>query len=131
MTERTPEDFARYLERRFHRQDLVETYAIVIAIWLVGVVQRLTHLGVISGGEMKEIDGLDEWAEIDEHRYTIIPPKVLGRCLASFVKAAAIEKLQEELAQVIAMYYTDVGRREITAKSLDRILLNSPTNDRT
>lgn len=126
MTERTPEEFAVHLRKLLNRSTDVETHAMIVTIWLVGVTQRLANLGVISGGEMKEIVGMDQWPEIDKLRYMLIPPKVLGHCLVSFTKAAAIEPLQQELAELIAMYYTETGREEITTKSLDRIFLNSP-----
>lgn len=126
MTERTPEEFATHLRRLLNHSTDVETHAMIITIWLVGVTQRLANLGVIRGGEMKEIAGMDQWPEIDKLRYMLIPPRVLGHCLVSFTKAAAIGPLQERLAELIAMYYTETGREEITTKSLDRIFLNSP-----
>lgn len=124
--ERTPEQFAKYLRERFNRPTDAETHAIIITVWLIGVTQRLACLGAVSGGEMKEMDGLDQWDEIDRHRFTLIPPRVLGRCLVSFVEAAAQEELQEGLARLIAMYYTETGRQEIATYSFNRLFLNSP-----
>jgi len=125
MTGRTPEQFANYLQKRFNHSTAAETYALIITIWLVGTLLRLVNLGIVSGGEIKKLDGLDQWEEIDEHRFKLIPPNMLGQCLASFTKVTATRHLQEDLAQLIAMYYTDTGRQEIATRSFDRIFLNS------
>lgn len=129
MTDGTAEQLAISLRKRFNHSTDAETHAVIITIWLVGVMQQLISLGVVSGGEMKEIDGIDQWAEIDRHRYRLIPPNVLGHCLIGFTKAAAAEHLREKLAELIATYYTDMGRQEIAAISLNRIFLNSPSKE--
>lgn len=125
MTGRTPEQFANYLQKRFNYSTAAETCATIVIIWLVGALLRLANLGLVGGGEIKKMDGLDQWEEIDEHRFKLIPPNMLKQCLASFTKVAAARHLQEDFAQLIAMYYTDTGRQEIAAKSFDRIFLNS------
>ncbi len=127
MADGTAEQLAKSLQKRFNHSTDAETHATIITIWLAGVMQRLISLGVISGGKMKEVDGIDQWDEIDKHRYRLIPPNVLGYCLTGFVKVAAVKHLQEKLGELIAAYYTDAGRQQITAVSLDRIFLNSPT----
>ena len=127
MTDKTPEELSKNLKRRFGYSRDNQTQAMIIMIWLVGVMQRLAGLGVISGGEMKEIDGLDQWDAIDQCRYKLIPPNMLGGCLEGFTRTAAVEELRDELARIIALYYTDKGRQEIISKSLNRIFLNSPS----
>jgi hypothetical protein len=127
MTDKTPEELSKNLKKRFGYSRDNQTQAMIIMIWLVGVMQRLAGLGVISGGEMKEIDGIDQWDAIDQYRYRLIPPNILGGCLEGFTTIAAVEELREELARIIALYYTDKGRQEIISKSLNRIFLNSPS----
>ena len=127
MESGTPKQLAADLHKRFNCLSQTETLARIVTIWLVGTMQQLANLGVISGGEMEELDGLDQWNEIDKHRRKLIPPIVLHQCLEKFVKIAAVENLQNKLKQVITMYYTNAGRLEIVAESFDRIFLNSPS----
>ena len=127
MTSETPEQLVDRLRKRFTGLPDNDLQALIIAIWLAGTMQQLACLGVIGGGKMKEMDGLDQWAEIDKHRYRLIPPNLLGHCLITFTEVAAIEELRPQPSELLAMYYTDTGRREITAKSLNRIFTNSPS----
>ena len=127
MTSETPEQLVARLRERFSGRTDVEMQALIVTIWLAGSTQQLACLGVISGGKMKEIDGIDQWAEIDKHRYRLIPPNLLGHCLVSFAEVAAIKELRAQLSELLTMYYTDVGRQEIATRSLNRIFTNSPS----
>lgn len=127
MTSETPEQLIAHLRERFNNLSNTEIQALIITIWLAGSTQQLACLGVISGGKIKEMDGMDQWAEIDKHRYRLIPPNLLGHCLISFTEIAAVKELRAQLSEVLAMYYTDAGRQEIAAKSFDRIFTNSPS----
>ena len=128
MTSETPEQLIAHLRKRFANSSGTEMQALIVAIWLAGATEQLACLGVIGGGKMKEMDGMDQWAEIDKHRYRLIPPNLLGYCLISFAKVVATEELRAQVSGLIAMYYTDAGRQEIAAKALDRIYANSPTS---
>jgi hypothetical protein len=127
MTSETPEQLVTHLRERFSNRTDVEMQALIVTIWLVGTTQQLARLGIISGGKMKEMDGLDQWSEIDKYRYRLIPPNLLGHCLTSFTKLAATEEIRVGLTRLLGMYYTDAGRQQIIAESLNRILANSPS----
>ena len=127
MTSETPEQVVAHFQERFGPPTYVELHAVIVLIWLAGATQQLACLGVIGGGKMREVEGLDKWADIDRHRYRLIPPNLLGHCRIGFAEAAATEDLRKGLAELITMYYTDTGRQEIATKAFDRIFLNSPS----
>ncbi len=127
MTSETPEQLIAHMRERFANLSSTEMQALIVTIWLAGATQQLACLGVIGGGKMKEMDGMDQWAEIDKHRYRLIPPNLLGHCLISFTQVAAVKELRTQLSEVLAMYYTDAGRQEIAARAFDRTYVNSPS----
>jgi hypothetical protein len=128
MTDKTPQQLVAHLRERFSDRNDVEMQAMIVTIWLAGATKQLACLGAIGGGEIKEIDGLDQWDNIDKYRYRLIPPNLLDRCLVSFAEVAATEEVRIGVMKLLAMYYSDVGRQEITAESLNRIFMNSPAN---
>ena len=128
MTSETPEQLVARLRERFNDRTDTQIQALIATIWLAGSTERLACLGVVSGGEINKMDGMDQWAEIDRHRYRLIPPNTLNHCLAAFVKVAAIERLRTQLSEVLTMYYTDSGRHGIASVAFDRIFMNPSTN---
>jgi hypothetical protein len=127
MTDKTPQQLVAHLRERFSDRDDVEMQAMIVTIWLVGATKQLACLGIIGGGQIKEMDGLDQWDDIDKYRYRLIPPNLLNRCLVSFTEVAATKDVRIGLMKLLAAYYSDTGRQEITAESLNRIFLNSPS----
>jgi hypothetical protein len=128
MTSETPEQLVAHFRERFSDRTDTQIQVLIAMIWLAGSTEQLACLGVISGDEIDKMDGMDRWAEIDRHRYRLIPPNTLNHCLAVFVKAAAIEGLRTRFSEVLTMYYTDSGRHGIASVAFDRIFMNPSTN---
>jgi hypothetical protein len=128
MTDKTPQQLVANLRERFRDRTDVEMQALIVTIWLIGATKQLACLGIIGGGQIKEIDGLDQWDDIDKYRYRLIPPNLLSSCLISFAEVAATEEVRIGAIKLLAAYYNDTGRQILTAESLNRIFMNSPAN---
>ena len=127
MTGKTPQQLVAHLRERFSDLDDAEMQAMIVTIWLIGATKQLACLGIIGGGQIKEMDGLDQWDDIDKYRYRLIPPNLLNCCLARFTEVASTKDVRIGLMKLLAMYYSDTGRQRITAESLNRIFLDSPS----
>lgn len=89
------------------------------AIWIIGAFCRLSDLGVISGGRIAPPDGIELWERIDEVRLILLPPNVVGIAIGAMVEQAVTEEIRDEVAKILAMYYTDSGRAAITRAGLE------------
>lgn len=52
-------------------------------------------------------------------RLILLPPNVVGIAIQAMVEQAATEEIKDEVAKILAMYYTDSGRAAITRAGLE------------
>lgn len=117
--------FVDMLRIKLRHQDCGKTLAAIYVIWLCGVMEQLGQLGITSGGKILAPEGIDQWHEIDKHRLELMDPRYLGHAIAAFVEEAAVGDIQLQLAQVLALYYTESGRELLQKQALDRLITKS------
>lgn len=94
----------------------------ISVVWMVGVTERLAQLGIVSGGVLKHPNGMDKWEQIDKFRFFLLPPNYVGVAIKAFVESASVPSIRDELAEMIAAYYTVSGRNAIVRSALERLL---------
>lgn len=93
----------------------------ISAVWMVGVTERLAQLGIVSGGVLRH-PGMDKWEQIDKFRFSLLPPNYVGVAIKAFVESASVPSIRDELAEMIAAYYTVSGRNAIVRSALEHLL---------
>lgn len=104
----------------------IEWGASIATIWMVGATEKLQQLGVIGGGNFKVIDGIELWDSIDKMRFYLLPPEALKISAKAFTEVTVDTSIQEEVANIIAIYYTESGREQLTKAALEYLFTSKP-----
>lgn len=121
MTEETAGQFLERFNAKLNYPDKTTLQATIHIIWMTGACERLANIGILHNLSFTQINGYEEWGNIDRLRFELLPPRALSFALVPFTKAAAVEELREELARAIACYYDDSSRMQLSIKSFERM----------
>lgn len=122
MSEKTAKELAQRLRTELNKSDDTDLLGAICVIWLCGVLRQFVQLGIIGGGQMVDPPGSKYWEEIDCHRFHLLPPLELGYAIGTFVQTVATEEIRSQLAEAMAVYYTESGRSQVIKSGLDRLV---------
>lgn len=126
LDETNAEEVAKFIaeSREKFGPDMSEYVAAISVIWIIGVMEKLTQLGLVGGGEFKKVEGIEMWAIIDKLRTLILPPPFIDTAIKAFVEATVEPHIRPCVSEMIAMYYSRLGRESLTRLGLE--LLYAP-----
>lgn len=122
MSEKTAKELAQRLRTELNKSDDTDLLGAICVIWLCGVLRQFVQLGITGGGQMVDPPGAEYWEEIDCHRFHLLPPLELGYAIGAFVETVATEEIRSQLAEAMAVYYTESGRSQVIKSGLDRLV---------